>query len=896
MAQQSGKHIAHVTIGALGLLGMLLLSGGLHGQDNFSSLVNNAQQALNAGRLEEAIQLASQASQIKPGDPEPYNIAGNAWYNQNEFQKALDRYSAAIQADPGFKFGYLNRGLCYYKLSDTTKAMRDYQKVVKLDPNYSLVYNEMGLIFYDRGSTGYAQALEYFNTAISKDARSKYPYYNKGLVFTNTGRYDDAIREFKTAVSLDSNYVDAHQQLGSAYSQKEDYHSAIIYYTRAISLDPKNKFYYRNRGYCYQRIQDEDMALRDYKQALVLDPKYGVAYNDIGLIYFDRQFRDTSNIQKALDNFTLSIQYNPGLVYPYYNRGLIQYNRKNYTAATLDFDRTLQIDSNYSDASYRRGLSYFFLENYPLAIKDFNHTLRVKPRHENALYYLGKVFIQTKEFNKAVESFNKVLAINGRNTDAMLDKAFAFLYGGKFDDALETFNQIIRSVPDNTTAWNGRGLTYFYKGKYAEAAQDFVSCLRMDSTYGNAKANLVVTLLADNQFNTAQSVYGDYKNKNLSSFIDNSKFQFVSTYIQACVYHIRTGNYDNASTLLQTAIKEFEQYKKLDSYDYLTGQRILGNIYAKLGYIMELKAKPAEAKNFYRQGLAINPQLPEANLGYVSQIVQPANIMNSPTRSAGMITGNDPGNSMIIPALDSVSTQFRFHALLIAEEEYDNTQFTRLKRPVEDALRLKNILINQYNFDASRVTLLKNADRNAILATMNGLLRDKNENDNILIFYAGHGTCDKNDRGDVIEGYWVPVGAKKGQTEQYVSGSEMRVALNKTAAKHVVIISDACFSGGLTRDVSLDDASGHVQQLYRKTSRQLLASGNLEPVPDNSVFLVYLLKELEGNKNAFLTMNELWQRIHTIVSNNTSTNTVPICVPFRDTGDELGQFILVRKE
>jgi|GEM_PF-3949776 len=866
----------------------------LFSQENYNDLIIETNQELNAGRLNEALQLANKAILLKPNDPEPHNLAGNAWFGKNEFRKAIEEYNAAILADPAYKFSYLNRGFCYYKLSDTTHALQDYRKVIQLDAEYSPVYNDIGLIHFDKGAVGYPQALEYFNTSIAKDTRNKYPHYNKGRVFSNTGRYDDAIKELNAAVVLDSNYTEAYNTLGTAFSHKEDYRSAIRNYDRAIKLDPRNKFYLRDRGYCFQKIQDEENALHDFNAALALDPSYADAYNDIGSIYFARQYRDTANIQKAIDNFSLSIVFNPGLVYPYYNRGQLQYNRKNYKAAIEDFSRTILIDSNYSDASYRRGLTYFDMSEYTRAIDDLNHMLRLRPRHEYALHYLGKTYIQTKAFPKAVEYLNKALAVNGRNTDAMLDKAFAYYYGGKPDEALATFDQILQNNPDNWTATNGRGLIYLYKGKYTDAAGQFISCLKADPGYGNASANLILTLLADDQFTSAQSIYNEYKNRNLNGFIDNSKFQFVSTYIQACIYHIRTGNYDNAETLLRTAIQEFESYRKLSPYDYLSGQKMLGNVYSKLGYVQEMKGNLAEARSTYKKALEINPIMPEAKPGYLSQISNPVTmslILAPPEKTT---TGANTKVDAAIPALDPGSPTANFHALLIADEDYNNEQFTKLKKPFEDATRLKNILINRYNFDAAHVTLLRNPDRNLILSSISALLREKNENDNVLIFYAGHGTYDKNEKGDVIEGYWVPVGAAKGQTENFVSGSEMRVALKKTSAKHVVVISDACFSGSLTRDAGMDEASGHIKQLYQRTSRQLLASGDLVPVPDNSVFMVYLLKELEANTDPYLTMNDLWSRIQKIVSNNSSS--VPICIPFRDTGDELGQFVLIRKK
>ncbi len=75
-----------------------------------------------------------------------------------------------------------------------------------------------------------------------------------------------------------------------------------------------------------------------------------------------------------------------------------------------------------------------------------------------------------------------------------------------------------------------------------------------------------------------------------------------------------------------------------------------------------------------------------------------------------------------------------------------------------------------------------------------------------------------------------------------------------------------------------------------------MSSSNLEPVPDKSVFIFYLIKNLKENTLRYLTCDQLFQQVRNPTINNTSGLTVPVCTPLLNVGDESGQFVFIRKD
>jgi hypothetical protein len=160
-----------------------------------------------------------------------------------------------------------------------------------------------------------------------------------------------------------------------------------------------------------------------------------------------------------------------------------------------------------------------------------------------------------------------------------------------------------------------------------------------------------------------------------------------------------------------------------------------------------------------------------------------------------------------------------------------------------------------------------------------------------LIFYAGHGYWDEK----IKQGYWWPRDANSSDPSNWLSNSDLREQLRGITSAHTLLVSDACFSGGLfrTRDPNLKQASIDYQMLYKMPSRRAITSGTLTAVPDNSVFVEYFLKRLGQNEEQFLPAQQLFNNLRLAVINNSAT--VPQEGVIADTGDEGGDFIFLKE-
>jgi len=241
----------------------------------------------------------------------------------------------------------------------------------------------------------------------------------------------------------------------------------------------------------------------------------------------------------------------------------------------------------------------------------------------------------------------------------------------------------------------------------------------------------------------------------------------------------------------------------------------------------------------------------------------------------------------------------RSHALVIGNDAY--RQLPPLKTARRDAEAVSKVLSERYGF---RVVTLFDATRYDILSSLNELRAELTSEDNLLVYYAGHGELDeKNDRGN-----WLPIDAEPTSTANWISNVAVTDILNAMNARHVLVVSDSCYSGTLTRAAlaRLDGALTDDQRLAwqramaSKRSRTALTSGGLAPVLDagggeHSVFAQHFLEVLERNADV-LEGQRLHQEIAarvTYSAGQLAFEQVPQYAPIRFSGHESGDFFFV---
>ncbi|UKJ08816.1 caspase family protein [Solitalea lacus] len=245
-------------------------------------------------------------------------------------------------------------------------------------------------------------------------------------------------------------------------------------------------------------------------------------------------------------------------------------------------------------------------------------------------------------------------------------------------------------------------------------------------------------------------------------------------------------------------------------------------------------------------------------------------------------------NDEILPV---ATVEAKNYALIIAAQNYEDSSIPSLENPVSDAIKLKLIIKNNYSFADDNIYTLFNPGVNDFKKKFAEMLEVIRPDDNLIIFYAGHGIWVEKEK----KGYWLLTDAKRNDINTWLSNKLVLEMISKIPSRHTLLITDACFSGSVFKTRSIGaGAPAAIREMSEKISRVAITSGNDTEVPDQSVFMKYLVKALSENKEKYLTAQKMFinQIIEAVM---TETKTEPRYGTLEAAGHVGGDYIFMKK-
>ena len=244
--------------------------------------------------------------------------------------------------------------------------------------------------------------------------------------------------------------------------------------------------------------------------------------------------------------------------------------------------------------------------------------------------------------------------------------------------------------------------------------------------------------------------------------------------------------------------------------------------------------------------------------------------------------------------LAKFTTDEKYYALIIGNNNYEKLE--DLDNAVNDAKDLEKVLKEKYGFKTTLLIDEKSDEtENAIIK----FTQNRDKNDNILIYYAGHGELIKKQK----RGYWLPTDAGSTQDSKWLSNNNIKDLISSSDAKHILLVVDSCFSGSLMRgsgeNKSVEKLTPSAVERFKKLkTRLVMTSGGNEYVADgignskNSVFAEPLIKALRDNNDVIRSI-ELFQTVQNYVINN--ADQTPNHSLIHGTGHNGGEFLFFPK-
>lgn len=285
--------------------------------------------------------------------------------------------------------------------------------------------------------------------------------------------------------------------------------------------------------------------------------------------------------------------------------------------------------------------------------------------------------------------------------------------------------------------------------------------------------------------------------------------------------------------------------------------------------------------------------------------IQPITYLLGTTTATPAVVGVPPESLASAPVPDTpgpavTTRRAERWAVVIGIDDYKNPGIVKLRYAAADAKALHEYLVSKGGFKRENTLLLlnKEATEANIRKAVGEFLKQKAlKEDEVVIYYAGHGTTepDSSAEGGLAK-YLVPHDADPDSLySTAIPMSRFEEVFGRIQARKILLIQDACFSGGagtgartflrkgFTRSVALTDR--FLKDLSQREGRMILTASDANQVSQEShelghgIFTYYLLQGLKGDanldKDGAITVRELHLYLQRKVHEKSGGNQTP---------------------
>lgn len=229
------------------------------------------------------------------------------------------------------------------------------------------------------------------------------------------------------------------------------------------------------------------------------------------------------------------------------------------------------------------------------------------------------------------------------------------------------------------------------------------------------------------------------------------------------------------------------------------------------------------------------------------------------------------------------------YILTIGVDDYTN--WNKLSNAVNDAQGIHNLFSDKLGYTpVSEPLINKKATKKSILSFIeNKLPSILTENDNLVIFFSGHGESFERQVGTKTAtiGYIIPEDGghpSENNFNSYLKADELMSKINELPAKHILLILDACKSGIAVKTQKWRSNS-YSKDLQSRMSRKVITSAMADqvasddgPIPNHSLFTGTLIDGFitgmidKGDRNGLVTTSEIGLYLQQLVAQNSKAS------------------------
>ena len=410
-------------------------------QENFGISLAVVKILIEKGDLQSALAECQNLKELYPNQTEPEFQLGRIYYQQRNFSRAEEAFRNSILLSGERSTEALNNlGLSLMSQQRWNEALEIFNEAINTDPLYATAYYNRGLVYLESGDP--AGAVESFNQAITSNPDFSNAWYNLGIALAETGNITESINAYEKALLLEPDDLKSRLNLAVQYKRAGAVPAALEQYILVLRLNPEYASAWFNLALLQKSQGNAGDAEKSYRNALKLEPQQITYWLNLSVLLGEQE-RFSESIALLIE----SLEIHPDSPELRYNLGL-QYKKNNQPEEAMkEWVLVSTISPDFSPVWKSLGYLYSDAGRHEEALIAFRNSIALSEDTYYLEYLLGKEYLALEAPSRALDHFEKALEGISDNAFLWLNIGRAYLKNGENDKSTEAFSSALKLDP-----------------------------------------------------------------------------------------------------------------------------------------------------------------------------------------------------------------------------------------------------------------------------------------------------------------------------------------------------------------------------------------------------------------------------------------------------------------
>jgi len=453
------------------------------------------------------------------------DLAGKAYFMQENYELAADRLQKALQVQPDFNIGYalalsdlelkkpteagiifdemLNSskpsatlealiGIAYRETGYSDQGISHLRRAVSLDPKSSRGHIALGVAYFNQGPGSYAAAQQQFQAGLAITPGDYTGCYYNGMIAASQKNFIDAAKWLDKAAATHPTDPDVYLKLGRIQFDLEHYEQSAIALKNWLRLAPQETngrqvaLVHELLGRTLSAMGKRNEADAQFSEAKqILDHPA----NDSQAVTAgpSRQTELRSILLQTSESTKFSLQENTYLKEissllgdAYDNLGVIDARSGRFVNAASEFGEAAHWNSGIQNLDKEWGMAAFRASQYDQAIAPLERQLRRTPGDLVLRETLGVCYFMTDKFAESASVFTPALDKLSSNPGVLYAAGVSLERSGNNKAASQLFSRMLKDNSNIPEVHLLLGEAHADLSEYQEALTEFSRALELD--------------------------------------------------------------------------------------------------------------------------------------------------------------------------------------------------------------------------------------------------------------------------------------------------------------------------------------------------------------------------------------------------------------------------------